>query len=299
MLDLSTQNDPRKWVGIGYKSLYYKELSEGHSDIGWLEIHAENYMMDGGPRKEMMRGLAQHYPISCHGVGLSIGAEIGLDKDHLQRLKDLMDWLKPAVFSEHLAWSTHSDTYMNDLLPLPYTKEVLARVIRHIDEVQQAVGRQMLLENPSSYMQFEESDLAEADFIRAVADATGCGLLLDVNNVFISATNMKMDARSYVDLYPTELVQEIHLGGFDEDEDDAGATLLIDAHNNPVAEPVWVLYDYVLNITGAVPTLIEWDNNLPPWEGLRSEAVRAAEHLAPHMANLPKQTQQGVESYAS
>ncbi len=283
MFELKQNQVAADLVGIGYKSQYLGELAVKNADIGWLEIHAENYMMSGGPRKQMMIDLASQYPISCHGVGLSIGAEIGLDKAHLERLRTLMKWLEPAVFSEHLAWSTHSEAYFNDLLPLPYTQETLDRVVRHIDQVQSAIGRQMLLENPSSYLQFAQSEMSETDFIREVAERSGCGLLLDVNNVFVSANNLAADPREYIDQYPLEYVQEIHLGGFDEDEDDQGALLLIDAHNNPVAEPVWTLYDHVLSRTGALPTLIEWDNNLPQWSVLQSEAKRVAKHLTPFM----------------
>ncbi|NNL36293.1 MAG: DUF692 domain-containing protein, partial [Silicimonas sp.] len=240
---------------------------------------AENYMGDGGRPLAQLRHLSERFPLSVHGVGLSIGGEGRLDRDHLERLRSLCAWLKPASFSEHLAWSTHETAFLNDLLPLPYTDETLTRVADHIEEVQETVGRRMLLENPSSYLAFAESTLAETDFLREVAKRTGCGLLLDVNNVFVSATNLGTDPISYINDFPLELVGEIHLGGHDEDEDDHGAPLLIDSHGREVADPVWSLYEYTIERCGPRPTLIEWDNNVPDWSELRAEAVRASEVL--------------------
>lgn len=267
-------------VGIGFKSQYLKDVLKENEEIGWLEIHAENYMMAGGPRKQIISALAERYPISCHGVGLSIGAETGLDADHIERLKKLVSWLNPALFSEHLAWSSHNLGYFNDLLPLPYTQAVLERVCRHIDQIQDALGRQMLLENPSTYVTFSENEMSEIEFIRSVASRTGCGLLLDVNNVFVSATNQKYDPYDYINAYPLEHVGEIHLGGHDEDADETGAPLLIDSHNNPVTNPVWKLYQHTLSKTGLRPTLIEWDQDLPSWDVLANEARRAATLMA-------------------
>ena len=263
-------------AGVGYKPQHFAEIMEDAGSVEWLEIHAENYMGDGGRPLAQLRHLSERFAISVHGVGLSIGGEGRLDPDHLARLKQLCGWLKPASFSEHLAWSTHDTAFLNDLLPLPYTTATVARVADHIDEVQETVGRQMLLENPSSYLAFDESTLEETDFLREVAKRTGCGLLLDVNNVFVSATNLGTDPISYIDAYPLELVGEIHLGGHDEDEDDHGAPLLIDSHGREVADPVWALYDYVMAKGGARPTLIEWDNDVPEWPVLSAEADRAA-----------------------
>ena len=234
----------------------------------------------GGRPLAQLRHLGERFPISVHGVGLSIGGEGRLDPEHLARLKHLVGWSKPASFSEHLAWSTHDSAFLNDLLPLPYTEATLKRVADHIDEVQEIVGRRMLLENPSSYLAFDESTMEETEFLRDVARRTGCGLLLDVNNVFVSATNLKTDPISYVDAFPLDLVGEIHLGGHDEDEDDHGALLLIDSHGREVADPVWALYDYVIRKGGARPTLIEWDNDVPDWSVLEAEAQRASNVLA-------------------
>ncbi|WP_209832663.1 DUF692 domain-containing protein [Ruegeria sp. HKCCE3926] len=261
--------------GVGYKPQHFAQILEHAQPVAWLEIHAENYMGDGGRPLAQLRHLSEQFPISVHGVGLSIGGEGALDPDHLARLKHLVGWLNPASFSEHLAWSTHDTHFYNDLLPLPYTDATLARVCDHIDQVQDTVGRQMLLENPSSYLAFDESTWSEPDFLREIARRTGCGLLLDVNNVFVSATNLDFSPQGYIDAYPLEKVWEIHLGGHDEDEDDHGHPLLIDSHGREVVDPVWALLDYVLERTGPKPVLIEWDTDVPDWSILREEAVRA------------------------
>ncbi len=266
--------------GVGYKPQHFRDISNDASPVQWLEIHAENYMGDGGRPLAQLRYLTQHFAISVHGVGLSIGGEKPLDPDHLARLKHLCGWLKPASFSEHLAWSTHDSHFLNDLLPLPYTKATVARVAEHVDQVQEVLGRQMLLENPSSYLAFDESTYSETDFLAEVSRRTGCGLLLDVNNVFVSATNLQIDARAYIDAFPLARVGEIHLGGHDQDKDDKGAPLLIDSHGREVADPVWALLDYTLERSGPKPILIEWDANIPDWPDLAAEAGRAEAALA-------------------
>lgn len=261
--------------GVGYKPQHYGDILTDAGPVRWLEIHAENYMGDGGRPIAQLRFLADRFPISVHGVGLSIGGETPLDPSHLARLKYLCDWLNPASFSEHLAWSTHDSGFLNDLLPLPYTGATLARVCSHIDQVQELLGRRMLLENPSSYLAFAESTYDEPAFLAEVSKRTGCGLLLDVNNIFVSATNLDYDPRAYVDAFALDQVGEIHLGGHDEDEDDHGAPLLIDSHGREVADPVWTLLDYVLEKSGPRPTLIEWDTDVPDWATLTLEAARA------------------------
>ncbi|MEX0306684.1 MAG: DUF692 family multinuclear iron-containing protein [Ruegeria sp.] len=265
--------------GVGYKPQHFSQILEHAKPVAWLEIHAENYMGDGGRPLAQLRHLSEQFPISVHGVGLSIGGETPLDADHLARLKHLVGWLNPASFSEHLAWSTHDRHFLNDLLPLPYTDDTLARVCDHIDQVQEMVGRQMLLENPSSYLAFEESTWSEPDFLREIVRRTGCGLLLDVNNVFVSATNLNFSPQGYIDAYSLEHVGEIHLGGHDEDEDDHGQPLLIDSHGRKVVDPVWALLDYVLEKSGPKPVLIEWDTDVPDWPVLRAEAERAQSAL--------------------
>lgn len=262
-------------VGVGYKPQHYSSVLENAGPVRWLEIHAENYMGDGGRPLAQLRQLSHHFPISVHGVGLSIGGDGPLDIDHLNRLKRLCDWLDPASFSEHLAWSTHDSHFLNDLLPLPYTKATLVRIVDHIDHLQEVLGRQILLENPSSYLAFAESTYDEPSFLAEIADRSGCGLLLDVNNVFVSSVNLAMDPQAYIDAFPLQKVGEIHLGGHDEDEDEHGAPLLIDSHGREIADPVWSLLDYVLRRTGPKPVLIEWDNNVPEWPELQAEAARA------------------------
>lgn len=265
--------------GVGYKPQHFSQILEDPAPVTWLEIHAENYMGDGGRPLAQMRALSERFPISVHGVGLSIGGEAPLDPDHLARLKHLISWLNPASFSEHLAWSTHDSHFLNDLLPLPYTNETLARVAAHIDLVQETVGRRMLLENPSSYLAFDESTWSETDFLRELVRRTGCGLLLDVNNVFVSATNLGYSPQTYIDAYPLAHVGEIHLGGHDTDADDHGAPLLIDSHGREVDEPVWALLEYTLARSGPKPVLIEWDTDVPAWPVLQAEVARAAKAL--------------------
>ncbi len=275
MFDATLHTLPHK-PGVGYKPQHYSDITARPGPLGWLEIHAENYMGDGGRPLAQLRHLSEHFPISVHGVGLSIGGEGRLDPDHLTRLKHLVGWLNPASFSEHLAWSTHDSHFLNDLLPLPYNAATVTRVADHIDEVQTALGRKMLLENPSSYLAFAESDMSETDFLKEVVARTGCGLLLDVNNVFVSATNLGFTPQGYIDAFPLEQVGEIHLGGHDEDQDDDGAPLLIDSHGREVADPVWALLEYTLDRSGAKPLLIEWDTDVPEWPVLAAEIARAA-----------------------
>lgn len=279
MLDAYTRRHLPDGPGVGYKPQHFSNIIDAADPVVWLEIHAENYMGAGGRPLAQLRHLAERFPMSVHGVGLSIGGEGQLDRDHLLRLRHLVGWLAPASFSEHLAWSTHDNDFLNDLLPLPYTAATLARVVNHIDEVQTVVGRRMLLENPSVYVEFAESDMDEIDFLSEIARQTGCGLLLDVNNVYVSSTNRQTDANAYIDRFPHHLVGEIHLGGHDEDVDDAGARLLIDSHGCEVLDPVWALFDHAIAKGGAKPTLIEWDNDVPDWPILAAEARRAARIL--------------------
>lgn len=281
MLDTSSRVERLPYApGVGYKPQHFDDLQADPGDVAWIEVHAENYMGDGGRPLAQLRALSEKFAISIHGVGLSIGGETPLDTNHLARLKKLCDWINPASFSEHLAWSTHGSEFLNDLLPLPYTQATLSRVAGHINQVQDTLGRQMLLENPSSYLAFTESTLSETEFLTELTRRTSCGLLLDVNNVFISATNLNLSAQAYIDAYPTDKVGEIHVGGHDEDHDDHGAPLLIDSHGAAVVDPVWALLEYTLAQTGPAPVLVEWDNDVPDWPTLRDEAARAAAALA-------------------
>jgi uncharacterized protein len=262
-------------AGVGLKPVHYKTILDTNPNIGFFEVHAENYMGAGGPPHRYLGEIRSRYPLSLHGVGLSIGADRELDREHLSRLKRLIERYQPALFSEHLAWSTHEDAFLNDLLPVPYTAETLARVVEHIDEVQETLGRQMLLENPSTYLAFAESTYAETDFIAEIVRRTGCGLLLDVNNVYVASVNQQWDPVRYVDAYPLTHVQEIHLAGHKPEADDAGRPLLIDTHDRPVDEIVWKLFAHAVAKLGPFPTLIEWDANLPVWSVLKAEAERA------------------------
>ena len=275
MLDTRNKGLP-EGPGVGYKPQHFAAIMAAEGPVKWLEVHAENYMGAGGRPLAQLRHLAEHFAFSVHGVGLSIGGAAALDEEHLARLKHLCSWLNPASFSEHLAWSTHEGHFLNDLLPLPYTTQTLGRVADHIDRVQEVLGRRMLLENPSTYLRFAQTEMDEIDFLAELARRTGCGLLLDVNNVFVSCTNQMMDATDYIKRFPLDLVGEIHLGGHAEDVADHGLALLIDAHGTPVADPVWELYAQTIQLGGARPTLIEWDNDVPDWAVLVGEASRAA-----------------------
>ena len=261
--------------GVGLKAEHVDDILSEIPDLGFFEIHAENYMGDGGPPHRRLEAIRARYPLSLHGVGLSIGSPRPLDKAHLQRLAGLAARYEPGLFSEHLAWSSHDEGFFNDLLPLPYTKETLQTVCDHIDETQAAVGRRMLLENPSTYVLFRDSVMSETDFLAEIARRTGCGLLLDVNNVIVSATNHGFDPLAYLDAFPLRHVGEIHLAGYADAEDDAGRPLLIDAHDSPVREGVWALYAETIERVGPTPTLIEWDNDAPSWPILFAEAQRA------------------------
>jgi len=269
---------PRR-AGAGFKPEHFADILAAPQPIGFFEVHAENYMGAGGPPHAQLGKLREDHAISIHGVGLSIGSMQPLDRDHLARLKALCDRYQPESFSEHLAWATHDSVFLNDLLPLPYTGETLARVADHIDEVQSALGRQMLLENPATYLLFTESTIEETAFLAEIVRRTGCGLLLDVNNVFVAATNHNLDPDAYVARFPLEAVREIHLSGHSETVDDLGAPLLIDSHDTPVKDPVWALYQTVLRRIGPVASLIEWDNDVPAWPVLRKEVVSAQRML--------------------
>jgi uncharacterized protein len=275
-------------VGVGFKPEHFDAIVETRPRLGFFEVHAENYMGAGGPPHRRLDGIRERYPVSLHGVGLSIGSPGPLDAKHLQRLAAVARRFEPALVSEHLAWSTHEGAFFNDLLPLPYTPETLGRVVDHIDEVQNALRRPMLLENPSTYVVFEESTIAESDFLREIARRAGCGLLLDVNNVFVSAANHGYDPYHYLADFPLHAVGEIHVAGYAEDADDAGLPLLIDSHDSPVRDAVWALYAEAIWRLGTTPTLIEWDNNVPAWPALLAEARRAERVMAVATAKRPE-----------
>lgn len=262
-------------AGVGLKPEHYRDILDEFPDIGWFEVHPENYMGAGGWPHHVLERVRARYPLSLHGVGLSIGGAGRLDRQHIGRLADLIRRYRPGLVSEHLAWSTHESHFLNDLLPLPYNAETLAHVCDHVDELQQALGRQVLIENPSTYVTFSASDMPEVDFLAALVDRTGCGLLLDCNNVYVSATNHRFDPVAYIDAFPAEHVGEIHLAGFAEVTDEDGSLLLIDTHDRTVRDAVWTLYERVIAHAGAIATLIEWDNDVPEWPMLHAEARKA------------------------
>jgi uncharacterized protein (UPF0276 family) len=269
-------------AGAGFKPEHLDDILQDKMKVGFFEVHAENYMGEGGAPHAALARLRRDYPLFVHGVGLSIGGLAALDADHLARLKRVVERYEPQIVSEHLAWSTHDNTYYNDLLPVPYTPDILARVVEHIDQVQETLGRTILLENPSTYVAFTASTMSETDFIREIANRTDCGLLLDVNNVFVSTTNHGYAAGRYLADFPLGRVREIHLAGHVTESDDEGRPLLIDAHDRAVAADVWTLYERVISTCGVVPTLIEWDNDVPAWSVLKAEAAAADTILARH-----------------
>jgi uncharacterized protein (UPF0276 family) len=262
-------------AGTSFKPEHLQAILGAGRQRGFFEVHAENYMGAGGPPHRALEAIRRDHPLSLHGVCMSIGGPQPLDKAHLARFRGLVARYQPALVSEHLAWSTHETSFFNDLLPLPYTEATLRCVCDHIDQVQEAIRRPLLLENPSTYVAFRESSMSETDFIRSVAERTGCSLLLDVNNVFVSATNHGFSAIEYLADFPLARVGEIHLAGHAEQADDEGDLLLIDSHDGPVADAVWKLYEIVIRRRGPVPTLIEWDSNIPDWPVLQAESAAA------------------------
>lgn len=257
-------------VGIGLRAPHYRALLDGLPDIGWVEVHSENYYGQGGQPHHYLERVRRHYPISLHGVGLSLGRADGLDRRHLARLVELVERYEPGLVSDHVCWGAIGDRHLNDLLPLPYTEEALGRLCEHVDEVQARLGRRILVENVSSYITYAVSDIPEWEFFGAVARRTGCGLLLDVNNIHVSACNHGFDAKRYIDAVPASAVEEIHLAGYD-----LAGELLVDTHAKPVYPEVWSLFDYALARIGPRPTLIEWDNDLPELPILLAEAGKA------------------------
>ncbi len=261
-------------AGIGLRAEHYDAVLETRPPVGWLEVHSENYFGAGGKPLDYLERIRAHYPLSLHGVGLSIGSTDPLDHQHLAKLKGLIKRFEPALVSEHLSWSSVGGRYFNDLLPLPYTEEALYHMIARVAQVQDVLGRQILIENPSSYLQYAESAIPEWEFLVVLAERTGCGVLLDVNNIYVSARNHGFDADAYLRAVPRHVVREIHLAGFTVNRFDDGE-ILIDTHNQPVWPAVWALYRQTVQRFGPIPTLIEWDTDLPELAVLVDEARRA------------------------
>jgi len=261
-------------AGIGLKASHYREILEGNPDPGWLEVHPENYMGEGGPPHHYLGLIRRDHPLSLHGVGLSLGSADIPDPAHLQRLKALVERYQPGEVSEHLAWASHGGVFLDDLLPLPLTRETLDHACRNIQQVQEVLGRRILLENPSTYLRFRDDEYPEAEFLVELARRSGCGLLVDVNNVYVSACNHGLDAAAYLASLPAALVAEIHLAGHSVEDVD-GRELRIDDHGDRVAGAVWSLYRDFIQRVGPRPTLIEWDTRVPGLETLLTEAGKA------------------------
>ena len=261
-------------AGIGLRAPHYQDLIETRPNIGWLEVHSENYFGDGGAPLHYLERARELYPVSLHGVGLSLGSTDPLNREHLRRLKRLIDAVEPGLVSEHLCWSSVEGRYLNDLLPLPYTEEALAHVAARVADTQDFLGRQILIENLSSYLQYRHSTIPEWDFLAAVAERADCGILLDVNNIYVSARNHKFDPAEYLRAIPATRVHELHLAGHMVRRYDDGE-ILIDTHNARVSDAVWTLYRDTLARVGAKPTLIEWDSELPALSALVEEARTA------------------------
>lgn len=261
-------------AGIGLRHPHVPDFLDSSPKIGWLEVHSENYLAEGGPRLKALEAIRLDYPLSCHGVGLSLGSQEGIDAAHLARLKAMFARFQPEFVSEHVSWSVTGGIYLNDLLPLPYTEESLSVVCRNVERAQNAFRRQILVENPSTYVAFATSTIPEWEFMAEIAKRTGCGILLDVNNIHVSAVNHGFDPNRYVDAVPGAAVQEIHLAGHAVRNLD-GATLLIDDHGSAVDEAVWRLFERAVRRIGPRPTLVEWDTRIPPLSTLLGEAERA------------------------
>jgi uncharacterized protein (UPF0276 family) len=258
-------------TGIGLRPPHYQQILRERPRVGWFEVHSENYFGAGGQPLRYLERIRDAYPLSLHGVGLSLGSTGPLDNEHLRHLGDLISRIQPGLVSEHLSWGRVGSRHLNDLLPLPYTEEALDVVCDHIDEVQERLHRQILIENISSYIQFRHSTMPEGEFIAHVAGRTGCGILLDVNNLYVNGANNDIDHEAYLDALPVDAIREIHLAGHDR-----AGELLIDTHGARVAPAVWELYARALDRFGPVPTLIEWDTNIPPLEVLLEESSHAS-----------------------
>lgn len=264
-------------AGIGLRAVHHEALLAERPDVGWLEAHSENYFADGGASLDYLAQLAEIYPISLHGVGLSLGSTDPIDRAHLRRLRRLVDRIEPGLVSEHVSWSSVGGIHLNDLLPLPYTWEALRHLARRVADVQDALGRQILLENVSSYLQFTGAELDEWDFLAALARESGCGLLLDVNNVYVSSRNHGFDPLEFLAGIPREAVHEIHLAGHTVNRH-GEREILIDTHSTHVCDAVWGLYDVAVRRFQDVPALIEWDTDIPALGVLVAEAKAADLH---------------------
>ncbi len=269
----SPASDLTESVGIGLRHPYYEEILETNLNIGWIEAHPENYFGGGLPR-HFLRKASEKFPLSLHAVGLSLGSDQQLEQEHLRQFKDLIDEFNPFNISDHASWSASGNAHLNDLLPLPYTQESLDRLAKNVDEAQNYFGRAMLIENPSSYVTYSNNEMTEAVFMNRLAEMTGCGILLDINNIYVQCVNHRFDPKEYMETINPEYVGEMHLAGHLETELD-GEPLIIDTHDNYVRNEVWDLYAFAVKRFGRIPTLIEWDSEFPSLINLVSEADKA------------------------
>lgn len=268
-------------TGIGLRAQHYSEVLASLPDIAWLEVHSENFFGPGGEPLRVLDAVREHYPLSLHGVGMSLGSSDPLNRNHLHKLKVLIERIQPAAVSEHLCWSSIGGRFLNDLLPLPYSEEALVNVCERIRQAQDFLGRRIMVENVSSYVRFSGATMPEWEFLAEVAQRCDCDILLDVNNIHVSASNHGFDARHYLDAIPGERIGEIHLAGYETDAgEDSDEDFLVDTHSRPVSEPVWALYEETLRRFGPKPTLIEWDNDIPELAVLLAEARTAQKFLA-------------------
>ena len=275
---ITTSQDPiPARAGVGLKAQHYRDVLEKEPDLGFFEVHAENYMGDGGLPHHFLSEIRKDYALSVHGVGMSLGSAGGLCKDHVQRFKHLVERYEPTLISEHISWSAFDGVYYNDLMPVPYTEEALSVFCENIDHLQNVLGRKILVENPSAYLAYESSIYDESTFILEILKRTGCGLLLDVNNVYVSASNQNFDAQAYLDSIPTDVIGEVHLAGHTVTTVN-NAEVRIDDHGSPVIDPVWSLFERLMARAADVPVLIEWDANLPDFDTLHAEAKKADAH---------------------
>lgn len=272
-------------AGIGLRSPHHREVLERLPAVGWLEVHSENFLAAGGPALHLLDAVREHYPVSLHGVGLSLGSVDAPAPGHLRRLRALVERAGPGLVSEHLSWSRAGGVHTHDLLPLPYTREALDCVVRNVSRVQDFLGTRLLVENISAYLDFTCSTMPELEFLERVVHATGCGVLLDVNNIHVSAHNLGFDALDYLQRVPAAAVEEIHVAGHAVNRHPEGA-MLIDDHGCRVSDEVWELYARALQRTGPVPTLVEWDTNLPSLDTLCAEAATAQRILGEHHARV-------------
>jgi len=268
---LSSETRSISGTGIGLRSQHIQEILQNRPDIPWFELLADNHLSEGGLDRVMLDKIAAEYPLTLHCVGMSVASVDPLDKKYCQKIKQLSEQVNASWISEHLCFSSAMEIHSHDLLPIPYNEKSLAHCVERIEQIQEALGQQILIENVSSYMKFKSTDMSEIDFIVALAEAADCNLLIDVNNIYVNQVNQGLDGAAYIDRLPLERIKEIHLAGFQEEKN-----FILDAHNNPVSEPVWKLYQRLIERKADIPALIEWDNDIPPFQTLVAEANRAS-----------------------